>query len=119
MRISENKVNSTLLKQVQEMLYQSLADLKNTKETKLFVNDFFTDSESEIFSKRLAVAYWLKKGRTYANIKKNLKVSSATIANVQDMMQKPGFELLLRKVEAEEWATLWASRIKRFVGSAS
>lgn len=119
MRISEKKINATLQKQVQEMLYQALADLKTPKETEQFMNNFFTDAESEVFTKRLAIAYWLKKGRTYANIKKNLKVSSATIANIQEMMQKPGFELLLKKVEAEEWATQWADRIKKFVGSAS
>jgi TrpR-related protein YerC/YecD len=119
MRISEKKLNSALQKQVQEMLFQALADLKTPKETKLFMEDFFTNAEAEVFTKRLAIAYWLKKGRTYANIKKNLKVSSATIANVQEMMQRPGFELLLKKVEAEEWASQWADKIKKFVGSAS
>lgn len=119
MRISEKKINRTLQKQVQEMLFQALADLKNPQETKQFMNDFFTEAEGEVFTKRLAIAYWLKKGRTYANIKKNLKVSSATIANVQELMTKPGFQLLLRKIEAEEWANVWADRIKKFVGSSS
>ena len=117
MRISEKKIHPSLLKQVQGMLFQALADMKSPKETAALMNDFFTSAESEVFTKRLAIAYWLKKGRTYANIKKNLKVSSATIANVQEMMQKPGFELLLKKVEAEEWASKWAERIKNLVGS--
>lgn len=119
MRISENKVNKTLRKQIDEMLTQAIADLKNKSEVEQVMQNFFTDSEAEVFAKRLAVAYWLKKGRTYANIKKNLKVSSATIANVQDMMTKPGFDVLLKKVEAEEWATQWADKIKKFVGSES
>lgn len=118
MRISENKVNKTLRKQIDEMLSQALADLKNKGEVEQVLQNFFTDSEAEVFAKRLAVAYWLSKGRTYANIKKNLKVSSATIANVQDMMNKPGFNVLLKKVEAEEWATQWAEKIKKFVGNS-
>jgi len=119
MRISENKVNPALQRQVQEMLFQAISDLKNPSEARQFFSDFFTEAEYEVFTKRMAIAYWLKKGRTYANIKKNLKVSSATIANIQEMMTRPGFELLLKKVEAEEWATLWANRIKKFVGSTN
>lgn len=66
-------------------------------------------------SKRLAVAYWLKKGRSYENIKQNLKVSSATIASVQENFKKGGFQIVLKKLEAEEWANKWSVKIKKFV----
>ena len=55
--------------------------------------DFFKDAEIETYAKRFAVAYWLKKGRSYANIKQNLKVSSATIADISNVMKSKGFEL--------------------------
>jgi len=79
------------------------------------LQDFFNDAELETFAKRLGVAYWLKKGRSYENIKQNLKVSSATIAATLALMEKPGFALALKKMEAEEWANVWAKRIKKFV----
>jgi hypothetical protein len=44
----------------------------------------------------------------------NLKVSSATIASVQEFLEKPGFKLALKKMEAEEWANIWAEKIKKF-----
>ena len=97
------------------MFVQTMVDLKDVTETKVFFNDFFNQSENEAFSKRLAIAYWLKKKRSYNNIKENLKVSSATIASVQSMMDKPGFKLALKKIEAEEWASQWAEKIKKFV----
>ena len=69
-----------------------------------------------VLAKRLAIAYWLKKGRSYQNIKNNLKVSSATIASVQSQMENPGFQLALKKIEADEWASNWSKKIKGFVG---
>ncbi|HEX6976921.1 MAG TPA: Trp family transcriptional regulator [Patescibacteria group bacterium] len=116
MRVSSSKVNDILKNQISKTLAQVVADIKTPQESHQFLQDFFTQAEFESFSKRLAVAYWLKKGRSYTNIKNNLKVSSATIADVANMMKKKGFELAIKKLEAEEWANQWADKIKKFVG---
>ena len=97
------------------MFNQAVCDFKSPEEIDKFLKDFFTDAEYETFAKRLAVAYWLKKGRSYANIRDNLKVSSATVSSVQSIMDKPGFKSALKKVEAEEWANQWAEKIKKFI----
>lgn len=115
MRISNKKVNASLEKQISEMFVQSIADLRDINETKTFLKDFFNATEYEAFMKRLAIAYWLKKGRSYNNIKENLKVSSATVASVQSIIDKPGIKLILKKAEAEEWANKWAEKIKKFI----
>jgi len=93
-----------------------LTDFKDPQEMEIFLQDFLSTSEMETYTKRLAVAYWLKKGRSYTNIKQNLKVSSATIAVVQEMLERPGVKLALKKMEAEEWANIWAGKIRKFVG---
>ena len=115
MRTSERQVNKILKKQVKNVFSQMLADLTTQKEVETFLSDFFTESELETFMKRLAIAYWLKKGRSYANIKNNLKVSSATVASIQTEMQKEGYKLALKKAEAEEWANQWSEKIKNMV----
>ncbi len=115
MRTSEKVLNPSLKKQIESVFSQTIADLKDITEAKVFLNDFFNESENEAFSKRLAIAYWLKKKRSYNNIKENLKVSSATIASVQSAMNKQGYKLALKKIEAEEWANQWAEKIKKFV----
>jgi uncharacterized protein YerC len=115
MRVSEKTVNASLEKQISEAFVQTIADLRDINEAKIFLKDFFNETELEAFTKRLAIAYWLKKGRSYNNIKENLKVSSATIAVVQSMIDRPGFKLALKKMEAEEWANQWAEKIKRFI----
>lgn len=109
------KINPSLKRQLAKTLAQTVTDLKDLDETHTFFSDFLTESEYEAFAKRLAIAYWLRKGRSYSNIKQNLKVSSATIATVQSMMKTEGFRLALKKIEAEEWANLWSERIRKLV----
>ncbi len=113
--MSNKDINPSLKKQIGEMFAQAIADLRDVNEAKTFLNDFFNESELDIFAKRLAVAYWLKKKRSYGNIIENLKVSSATIALIQSMLNRPGFKLALKKIEAEEWANQWAEKIKKFI----
>jgi len=115
MRISEEKLNKNLKKQIYKTFFQTLCDLKNPEEIEIFLNDFFNQNEMETYAKRLAVAYWLKKKRSYQNIKTNLKVSSATISSVQNLINTNGLKLALKKIEAEEWATQWTEKIKQFV----
>lgn len=116
MRTSDSNINPSLKKQITKTLAQTIADIKSAPEAEGFLKDFFTKAELETFAKRIAIAYWLKKGRSYANIKKNLKVSSATIATVQEQSTTSGFNLALQKIEADEWASQWADKIKKFVG---
>ena len=116
MRTSVIKLNPSLKKQLIKTLAQTLADLNDISEADTFLNDFFTDSEIEALAKRLAVAYWLKKGRSYSNIKENLKVSSATVASIQSSMDSPGLKLALKKIEAEEFANIWSEKFQKIVG---
>lgn len=115
MRVSKIKVNPHLKKELFKTLHQAIVDLKNPDEVREFLQSFLSKSEHETLAKRVAVAYWLDKGRGYENIKENLKVSSATIAGIQASMDNSGVKLALRNIKAEEWASLWATKIKKIV----
>lgn len=115
MRTSSFKLNPTLKKQIGKMFTQLICDLKSPKETDDFLKVFFNESEYETFIKRMAVAYWLKKNRSYSNIKNNLKISSATIASIQNTLNSEGIKTALKKIEAEEWANIWAEKIKKII----
>jgi len=91
-----------------------LLDLRNEKEIEIFLKDFFDDEELTKFIKRLAIAYWLKKGRDTENIKRNLSATPKEIAEAQKSLKKEGIKLALKKIEAEEFANVWAERIKKF-----
>jgi len=116
MQVSKKSLNSHIKKEILSLVYQLLADLKNSKEVKLFLNSFLTETELLALAKRVAIAYYLKHDRTYENIKQNLKVSSATIASIDQKRKSEGYKLALKKIEAEEWAEEWAEKIKKFFG---
>ena len=115
MRVSENKINNILHNQIQKTLAESLAEIKTTEEMHSLLSSFLTKNEYEGLAKRLAVAYWLKKKRSYANIMNNLKVSSATVASVQEMMHSKEMQKMIINIEAEEWANQWSKKIKNLV----
>ena len=115
MRKSDKDINPSLSNQIRKIFAQTVTDLRDLNESDTFLADFLTKSEYDAFAKRLAIAYFLKKGKSYSNIKNNLKVSSATIAEIRVLMEKPGIQLALKKIEAEEWANQWSEKIKKFV----
>lgn len=115
MRVSKDKVNQHLKAEVFRTLHQLFADIKDPQEVKEVLSSFLSEAEHTTIAKRVAIAYWLDKGRGYDNIKNNLKVSSATIASVQSTLEKTGVKAALSRMKAEEWANVWAARIKKLV----
>lgn len=112
MRLSKRKINPTIEKQVYQIFYQALTDLHSLSETESFLKEILTETELEAIAKRLAVAVYLEKGRSYENIKEMLKVSSATVATVAEQMKKgKGYQIALEKIKADEWADKWARKI--------
>ena len=104
-----------LQKEITNTFFQTLEDIKTKKDFEIFFKDFFDEKELEIYAKRLAIAYWLKKKRSIENIKTNLEVGSSTIALVKKQMSTKGFKLALKKMEAEEWANKWAENFKKII----
>jgi len=111
MQISDRKLNAIFQEQLFSVFYQTLADLRTPNEVEIVFSDLLTETERVALAKRLAIATFLEKGRSYENIRDTLKVSSATVASVAEQMGNPGIQLALTKVKAEEWADKWAKRI--------
>lgn len=116
MQVSKQPLNKTIEKQIFNIFYQLIADLKSATEAKTVFTNLLSDTELQVIAKRLGIAIFLDKGRSYDNIKSTLKVSSATIASVQEQMGNPGTQLSLQKIKAEEWADAWASRLSNLFG---
>jgi uncharacterized protein YerC len=112
MQTSKQKINPVLERQLSKTFFQLVTDLQSVTDAEQVLKVVLTPSELEAVSKRLAIAYFLTKGRNYENIKQNLKVSSATVAGIQDQIKSPGWKLAIQKITADEWATLWEQRIK-------
>lgn len=116
MRVSKRKVNNILEKELFTILYQLVADLKTPQEAEKVLTDLLGETELTTFAKRLGIIYWLSKGRSIANIRQNLAVSSATIEAIKHQTDKAdGIALALKKITADEWASQWAERIKKII----
>lgn len=113
MRLSKITVNKHLRKEIYHTLHQLLSEFKKPQEVEVFLQAFLSSAEHETLAKRLAVAYWLDSGRGYNNIRENIKVSSATIANIAETYKKhPGAKLAIHHLRADRWANVWSERIK-------
>jgi uncharacterized protein YerC len=112
-------MNPSLKRQLLRTFVQMVDDLKDKKEIETFLKDFFNDEELEKYVKRLAIAYWLKKGRDEQNISENLKATADEIAMAKKSLKKEGVKLALKKIEAEEWANQWSKKIKRVASNST
>jgi uncharacterized protein YerC len=107
-------MNPSLKRQLLRTFAQMLSDLKDEKDIETFMTDFFDDKELEKYISRLAISYWLKKGRSVENIKDNLKAGPGEIRYGERLLKTKGVKLALKNIEAEEWANQWAEKIKKF-----
>jgi uncharacterized protein YerC len=115
MKKSNQVMNSKIENQVYKILYQVLADAKTEIDIELILQSLMSQGELSAVAKRLAIAVFLDKGQSYEHIKDILKVSTATIANVADSMNKRGMQMALQRVKAEEWADVWSIRLSRAI----
>lgn len=118
MRVSKSRVNQHLEKELFRTLHGAVADLKTPENIEEFFKAFLSKTEYQTLAKRVAVAYWLDKGRGYNNIRDNLKVSSATIASIQETLKKSrGARLAIARIRADEWANVWTEKIRKLTHS--
>lgn len=115
MQVSKQDVSKKIEKKIFRSLYQVLADLKRPHEVEKFLDDVLSETEKTVLAKRLGIAYYLGKNKSYERIKEDLKVSSATIANVQKWLEEGGEGLILalKAIEADEWAGEMAEKISK------
>jgi TrpR-related protein YerC/YecD len=113
MQISKRGVDKQISNKIFNSLYQVLADLHKTDQVAKFLEDILSDTEKTVIAKRLAIAAYLSKNKSYDKIRYDLKVSSATIASVQKWLEEggEGLSLALKTIEADEWAGDLAQKI--------
>lgn len=115
MQLSNNPLNKNIEKQLSEMMYGILAELRTPEEVKMVMRDVLTEGERLAILKRLGIAVYLDKGRSYDDVKNNIKVSSATIASVAENLGNPGWQEMVKRIKAEEWASEWSGKISERV----
>jgi uncharacterized protein YerC len=118
MQVSKRKINKQLEQNIKQVFCQVITDINAQEKAAIFLSDFLTETEYIALAKRMAIMLYLDKGLSYEQIKKELKVSSATIATVQSAIEKKakGYEMALQFIKAEEFANKWTGKISGIFG---
>lgn len=96
-------------KDEQDLLYESLLQLKSVEECRQFLEDLCTVTELKAMGQRLEVAMYLREGLIYQDILKRTGASSATISRVNRCLQygAGGYQAVLPRLDE-----LWQGRKK-------
>jgi len=113
MQLSKRRINKTLDAQIKKMWLGVLTEINSVEQMEEVLRDLLTEGEQTAAIKRMAIALYLDKGRSYEDIKNNIKVSSATIASVAENLASPGYQEAIRRIKAEEWANKWSKNISK------
>jgi uncharacterized protein YerC len=114
MQVSKKKIDQEFKNRVYQLLFQTVADITSAKEAELVLRDLLSKTELSALAKRLGVAYLIKKGKSYQEIKDSLKTSSATISGIVDKLETgEGLQIALKKIKTDEWAEKWSKKIKQ------
>ena len=98
------------MESIYKILSQIIADTSSPDEAQVLISDLLSETERQGIAKRLAVALMLANGKSYNEIKKQLGVSSSTIARIQESLDKPGIKIAISKVRTDEWAGKLANK---------
>lgn len=111
MQLSQKRINKTLEQSLKNMLLTVLAESSTSEEIEVLLNSLLTEGERLSLLKRLGIALYLDKGRSYEDIKNNIMVSSATIASVAEDLGDTGWQEMIRRIKADDWAEKWSNKI--------
>jgi len=109
-QVSKYPLSKDVSKRIFEILFQSIASIKNSNEVKEFFEDFLSPTERIVLAKRLSIAVLLGKGYDYAGIKEILHVGPSTIATVNTSLKYTGQgyqKVVNRILKAETLEEFW------------
>lgn len=85
-----------------ENFQELLIALRKKDEVNSFLRDFLSTSERLMFAKRLAITLLLAKGYKYESIRQILSVSPATVYKMQQLFERGGYNVTLKKLAEHE-----------------
>lgn len=111
MQTSSKKLSRKHQQQITQQFLTLISDLNHPHEVEAFFKSFLTKSEQSVFTKRLGIIWMLNQHKSYEEIKKKLKVSSATISSLAGQMDQQETQLISNKLRVDDWAERWTQKI--------
>lgn len=94
-------MNSDIMENNLEYLYQAILSLKNEEECKRFFSDLCTPPELKAMGQRLYVASLLDDGRVYSDIVQQSGASTAIVSRVKRSMMygENGYHIVFERIK--------------------
>ena len=97
-RVSKNPIKQETFTKIFSTFYEMIVDLHDKQEVKAVFEVFLSKAEKVMLAKRLAIAVMLKEGVDYRSISQELKVSTATIREINSKLEVKSFNAFISKV---------------------
>lgn len=103
-QVSRLPLPKALALQMQQLFYNSLAELTTEEDVADFLNDLLTPTEKIMLQKRLAIAFLLQKGYDQRTIHRIMKVSVTTVNSVNFWLknQGKGYRNIMERMRKEQ-----------------
>ena len=111
MQVSKQTINPKVSQDLNLAFIQLITDLRSNEDVRIVLDVLLSETERIAITKRLGIAVFLDKGWSYDKIKQNLKVSSATIASIQERMGSPGLKAAVEKIQVNIMADSLAEKL--------
>lgn len=109
-QVSKYPISQAVYNRIFEILFGTIADIKRPKEVEEFFADFLSPTERIMLAKRLSIAVLLTKGYSYTAIRKILRVSQTTVADINVFLKYvgKGYKKVVEKIlKAEKQDEFW------------
>lgn len=117
-QVSKRLTSQKISKRLPELLIETIVNCSSKDHTREFLDDFLTPTEKIMLGKRLAIAVLLLKDYDYATISQLLKVSSATIGKIVNLLRfsDGGLKMMAEKqLNKDNWKNLFFEAGRMFL----
>ena len=115
-RVSKYFVDRQMRIEIDDAFRWLVSSLKNDKLVALFIKDFFTEEERLMLSKRLFIGYLVAKGLDYLEITSILKVSTATVKQAKDWLERrQGYREIIKMLVKRQKQIEFDEKLEKFL----
>ena len=120
-QISKKSLDRDIEEAVSDLFLKSLSELNDRTEIAFLLQDLLTSTEKSIISKRLAVAFMLRRGFDHRTIANVLKVSTPTVWRMNEKLKQKGsgMRILFNRLEADPKWGEFLGRLEATIDHAS
>src|SRR3989344_4202246 len=115
-QVSKRMLQADITERLFQNFWEMFANIKQTRQVQLFLEDFLSPTEKIMLAKRMAIAILFSKGYDHRTISSMLKVSTTTVNNIARFLnaKTPGYQLLIKKYSQKQSTKEFIQELERY-----